>query len=69
MLLKSESIIQPLSLEILLETQTDLDSLPPVPSTQLRHGGDVKGLVHDRTLDYLELMGIKVLYISGSITL
>lgn len=38
-------------------------------STQMRHGGDIAGLVNDRTLDYLELMGVKVLYISGSIFL
>ncbi|KAI5785864.1 alpha-1,3-glucan synthase [Geopyxis carbonaria] len=33
-------------------------------SNQLRHGGDVKGLVD--TLDYLQGMGIKGLYLSGS---
>ncbi|PWN31216.1 alpha-1,3-glucan synthase [Meira miltonrushii] len=34
-------------------------------STQFRHGGDVQGLID--TLDYLEGMGIKGLYIAGSI--
>ena len=38
----------------------------PSASTQLRHGGDIKGLVTDRSLDYLELMGVKVIYISGT---
>ncbi|KAL7416221.1 putative alpha-1,3-glucan synthase [Mrakia frigida] len=34
--------------------------------TQLRHGGDIKGLVSDRSLDYFELLGVKVIYISGT---
>lgn len=33
--------------------------------TSLRHGGDVKGL--EDSLDYLQGMGIKALYIAGSI--
>ena len=55
-----------------LSPMTELTSdrhprLPPPPlSTQLRHGGDIKGLVTDRSLDYLELMGVKVIYISGT---
>ena len=32
--------------------------------TQLRHGGDIQGLVD--TLDYLQGMGIKALYLAGS---
>ncbi|KAL7417332.1 putative alpha-glucan synthase [Mrakia frigida] len=34
--------------------------------TQLRHGGDIRGLVSARSLDYLDLMGVKVIYISGT---
>ncbi|KAK2735779.1 Cell wall alpha-1,3-glucan synthase ags1 [Myotisia sp. PD_48] len=38
-----------------------------ISSTQLRHGGDVAGLVD--TLDYLQGMGIKGIYIAGTILL
>lgn len=35
-----------------------------IMSNQLRHGGDVEGLID--TLDYIQGMGIKGLYIAGS---
>jgi len=38
-------------------------------STQQRFGGDVAGLASDRSLDYLQGMGIKALYIIGAIFL
>ena len=41
-------------------TQFEHDPL----STQLRHGGDIKGL--ENTLDYLQGMGIRTLYLAGS---
>ncbi|KAI5452972.1 hypothetical protein NCC49_006506 [Naganishia albida] len=34
--------------------------------TQLRFGGDIKGLTNDRTLDYLHGMGIRAIYIAGT---
>jgi len=34
--------------------------------TQVRHGGDITGLVNDRSLDYMQLMGIKAIFISGT---
>ncbi|KOC10533.1 alpha-1,3-glucan synthase Ags1 [Aspergillus flavus AF70] len=36
-----------------------------ISSTQMRHGGDVAGLVD--TLDYLQGMGIKAIYLAGTI--
>ncbi|KAJ4474841.1 modular protein with glycoside hydrolase family 13 and glycosyltransferase family 5 domains [Lentinula aciculospora] len=37
--------------------------------TQLRFGGDLKGLSDDRMLDYLQGMGVGVIYIAGTIFL
>jgi alpha-1,3-glucan synthase len=34
--------------------------------TQLRAGGDVKGLMSDRSLDYLQGMGYQSIYIAGT---
>jgi len=34
--------------------------------TQLRYGGDAKGLMNPRSLDYLQGMGVKSLYIAGT---
>lgn len=34
--------------------------------TQLRAGGDAKGLMSDRSLDYLLSMGYKSIYIAGT---
>ena len=34
--------------------------------TQVRHGGDITGLVNDRSLDYMQLMGIKAIFVSGT---
>lgn len=34
--------------------------------TQLRFGGDIKGLTNNRTLDYLHGMGIRAIYIAGT---
>ena len=34
--------------------------------TQLRAGGDVKGLMSDRSLDYLQGMGYRSIYIAGT---
>ena len=34
--------------------------------TQLRAGGDVKGLASDRSLDYLQGMGYQCVYIAGT---
>jgi hypothetical protein len=34
--------------------------------TQLRAGGDVKGLMQDRSLDYLQGMGYDAIYIAGT---
>jgi hypothetical protein len=34
--------------------------------TQVRHGGDIKGMINARSLDYLQLMGIKAIYIAGT---
>ena len=34
--------------------------------TQLRYGGDAKGLMNSRSLDYLQGMGVKSLYIAGT---
>ncbi|CED84111.1 alpha--glucan synthase [Phaffia rhodozyma] len=34
--------------------------------TQLRHGGDIMGLVNDRSLDYLQALGIEVIYVAGT---
>ena len=34
--------------------------------TQLRAGGDVKGLMSDRSLDYLQGMGYDAIYIAGT---
>jgi alpha-1,3-glucan synthase len=34
--------------------------------TQLRFGGDIKGLTNNRTLDYLYGMGIRAIYIAGT---
>lgn len=34
--------------------------------TQLRAGGDVKGLASDRSLDYLQGMGYQSIYVAGT---
>ncbi|KAF8825486.1 hypothetical protein HHX47_DHR6000210 [Lentinula edodes] len=37
--------------------------------TQLRFGGDLKGMGDDRMLDYLQGMGVRVIYVAGTIFL
>lgn len=37
-----------------------------IEETQLRYGGDARGLMDPRSLDYLESMGIKSIYIAGT---
>lgn len=34
--------------------------------TQVRHGGDITGMINDRSLDYLQLMGVKAIYVAGT---
>ncbi|KAJ3994082.1 glycoside hydrolase superfamily [Lentinula boryana] len=52
--------------------QTPFESDPGSPGssgggTQLRFGGDIKGLGDERVLDYLEGMGVGVVYVAGTV--